>query len=73
MTNQSRLIPISYYNKTQEVRLSAYADTIVYEQESRQKTLRAIRVRFLSCRKHFNGSLTYAGTDALHKGIRGHM
>ena len=34
---------------------------------------RAIRVRFLSCRKHFNGSLTYAGTDALHKGIRGHM
>ena len=43
MTNQSRLIPISYYNKTQEVRLSAYADTIVYEQESRQKTLRAIR------------------------------
>ena len=27
---------------------------------------RAIRFYFLSCRKHFNGSLTYAGTDALH-------
>lgn len=43
MSNQSRLIPISYYNATQEVRLSAYADTIVYEQEGQQKTLRAIR------------------------------
>ena len=61
MTNQSRLIPISYYNKTQEVRLSAYADTIVYEQESRQKTLRAIR---------FGGypEMVRAMADALYAG-----
>ena len=44
MANQSRLIPVSYYNPSQEVRLSAYADTIVYEQESpSRKILRAIR------------------------------
>lgn len=61
MTNQSRLIPISYYNKTQEVRLTAYADTIVYEQESRQKTLRAIR---------FGGypEMVRAMADALYAG-----
>lgn len=44
MSHQSRLIPISYYNPSQEVRLSAYADTIVYEQENQGKqVLRAIR------------------------------
>ena len=43
MSTASRLIPVSYYNPTQEVRLSAYADTIVYEQEGVAKTLRAIR------------------------------
>lgn len=43
MSEASRLIPVSYYNPTQEVRLSAYADTIVYEQEGTFKTLRAIR------------------------------
>ena len=44
MSNQCRLIPVSYYNASQEVRLSAYADTIVYEQESDNKRiLQAIR------------------------------
>ena len=44
MSSQSRLIPVSYYNASQEVRLSAYADTIVYEQEGPYKnTLRAVR------------------------------
>ena len=44
MSSQSRLIPVSYYNASQEVRLSAYADTIVYEQEGPHKnTLRAVR------------------------------
>lgn len=44
MSSQSRLIPVSYYNASQEVRLSAYADTIVYEQEGpHRNTLRAIR------------------------------
>ena len=44
MSNQSRLIPVSYYHASQEVHLSAYADTIVYEQEGPHKnTLRAVR------------------------------
>ena len=44
MSSQSKLIPVSYYNSSQEVRLSAYADTIVYEQEGlSKKILRAIR------------------------------
>lgn len=43
MITQSKLIPISYYDPKSEVRLSAYADTIVYEPELAEKTLRAIR------------------------------
>lgn len=44
MSSQSRLIPISYYNASQEVRLSAYADTIVYEREGPHRNiLRAVR------------------------------
>ena len=39
----SKLIPISYYNPTQEVRLTAYADTIVYEPCDGKKIIRAIR------------------------------
>ena len=36
-------MPISYYNPQQEVRLSAYADTIVLEPGGREQRLRAIR------------------------------
>ena len=36
-------MPISYYDPGASVRLSAYADTVVWEQESAAKTLRAIR------------------------------
>ena len=44
MNSRSRLIPVSYYNASQEVRLSAYADTIVYEQNGPNRNiLRAIR------------------------------
>lgn len=44
MSSRSRLISIGDYNASQEVRLSAYADIIVYEQESPSKNmLRAIR------------------------------
>ena len=44
MSSRSRLIPVSYYNASQEVRLSAYADTIVYEQNGPNRNiLRAIR------------------------------
>lgn len=39
----SRLVPISYYNPSQEVRLTAYADTIVYEPNRGAPILRAIR------------------------------
>ena len=62
MSSQSRLIPISYYSSSQEVRLSAYADTIVYEQESPgKKILRAIR---------FGGypEMVRALTDAIYAG-----
>ncbi len=43
MTAASKLIPVSYYNPDLQVRLSAYADVIVSEQEGSEKTLRAIR------------------------------
>ena len=39
----SRLIPITYYSPSQEVRLTAYADTIVYEPNGATPILRAIR------------------------------
>jgi len=41
--SNSRLIPITYYNPSQEVRLSAYADTIVFEQGCGTPIIRAIR------------------------------
>ena len=43
MFDKSRLMPISYYNPKQEIRLSAYADTIVLEPDGREQRLRAIR------------------------------
>ena len=43
MSEKSRLMPISYYNPKQEIRLSAYADTIVLEPDGRKQHLRAIR------------------------------
>lgn len=43
MPEKSRLMPISYYNPKQEIRLSAYADTIVLEPDGDKQYLRAIR------------------------------
>ena len=43
MPEKSRLMPISYYNPKQSIRLSAYADTIVLEPDGREQHLRAIR------------------------------
>ena len=44
MNSQSRLIPVSYYNASKEIRLSAYADTIVYERDGPSRNLlRAVR------------------------------
>ena len=42
--SDSKLMPISYYNPSQEVRLTAYADTIVLEQDGGERTIRAIRL-----------------------------
>ena len=36
-------MPISYYNPKQEIRLSAYADTLILEPDGRKQRLRAIR------------------------------
>ncbi len=36
-------MPISYYNPKQEIRLSAYADTLILEPDGREQRLRAIR------------------------------
>ena len=43
MPEKSRLMPISYYNPKQEIRLSAYADTLILEPDGREQRLRAIR------------------------------
>lgn len=43
MPEKSRLMPISYYNPKQSIRLSAYADTIVLEPNGCESRLRAIR------------------------------
>ena len=43
MPEKSRLMPISYFNPKQAIRLSAYADTIVLEPDGREQRLRAIR------------------------------
>ena len=43
MPEKSRLMPISYYSPKQEIRLSAYADTIILEPDGRKQHLRAIR------------------------------
>ena len=43
MSEKSHLIPISYFNPKQAIRLNAYADTIVLEPDGREQRLRAIR------------------------------
>lgn len=42
--SQSNLFRISYYNTAQEIRLSAYADTIVFEETDGANIIRAIRI-----------------------------
>jgi len=44
MSGASKLMPVSYYDPGASVRLSAYADTVVWEQAAAEKTLRAIRI-----------------------------
>ena len=61
--SQSRLIPLSYYNPAQEMRLTAYADTIIFEPDGGRKILRAIR---------FGGypEMVNAMADAIYAGAR---
>lgn len=42
--SKSNLIPVSYYNPSEKVRLSAYADTIIFEPDGGKQILRAIRI-----------------------------
>ncbi len=42
--SQSNLFRISYYNTAQEIRLSAYSDTIVFEETDGANIIRAIRI-----------------------------
>ncbi len=44
MSGTSKLMPVSYFDPGASIRLSAYADTVIWEQESAAKTLRAIRI-----------------------------
>ncbi|WP_409969878.1 helicase-related protein [Bengtsoniella intestinalis] len=66
----SKLMPVGYQDKSSAVYLSAYADTVIYEQEQNHKILRAIRfggypemVRALSDAVYGGGSVRveYAG------------
>jgi len=41
--SQSRLIELSYYDPKAEVRLTAYADTLVLDDGTRESTMTAIR------------------------------
>lgn len=43
MSVNSRLIPISYFNPNQSIRLNAYADIFVYELDGNKQLLLAIR------------------------------
>ena len=40
---QSRLIELSYYDPSAEVRLTAYADTLVLDESQGERTMTAIR------------------------------
>ena len=61
MPAKSKLIPVSYYDPSKQVRLSAYADTVVYEPERYVCALRAIR---------FGGypEMVQAMSDAIYAG-----
>ena len=41
--SQSRLIELSYYDPGAEVRLTAYADTLVLDERRGERTMTAIR------------------------------
>ena len=61
--SDSKLMPVSYYNVSQGIRLTAYADTVIMEQAGKETILRAIR---------FGGypESVQAMSDALYAGAR---
>ena len=59
--SRSNLFHISYYNASQEIRLSAYADTIVFEQVNGDKIIRAIRIGGYPEVVHALSDALYAG------------
>ena len=59
--SRSNLFHISYYNATQEIRLSAYADTIVFEQVNGENIIRAIRIGGYPEVVHALSDAIYAG------------
>lgn len=61
--SRSNLIPISHFNPTEKVRLSACADTVIYGQEGDRCLLRAIR---------FGGhpEMLNAVSDAIYAGAK---
>ena len=63
MSANSRLIPISYFNPNQSIRLNAYADIIVYEPDGNKQLLRVIRFGgYPEMVRALAGAL-YAGAD----------
>lgn len=63
MSDNSKLIPISYFSPKQPIRLNAYADTIIYEPDGRRQILRAIRFGgYLEMVRALADAL-YAGAD----------
>ena len=69
MPEKSRLMPISYYNPKQEIRLSAYADTIVLESDGREQRLRAIRFGGYPEMVRAMSDAIYAGADVPDTGV----
>ena len=59
--SRSNLFHITYYNATQEIRLSAYADTIVFEQVNGENIIRAIRIGGYPEVVHALSDAIYAG------------
>lgn len=59
--SRSNLFHISYYNTSQEIRLSAYADTIVFEQVNGENIIRAIRIGGYPEVVHALSDAIYAG------------
>lgn len=57
------MIPISYFNPNQSIRLNAYADILVYEPDGNKQLLRAIRFGGYPEMVRALADALYAGAD----------